>query len=257
MTFLDFSAAFDTVDHEILIKRLETNFGIRGMALSWFKSYLDNRSYKVKINNTLSNPQGLKFGVPQGSILGPILYSLYVKEIEGIAAGCKVKVHIYADDVVLYTNEISRLQKCLNEIKVWTSKNFLKLNNNKTKLLCLSPRNSKLLKPDYINLMGEDIKVESVVKYLGIWLDKNLTMSKQINSVCSQGYLMLRNLWQISSKVTDVDLRTQLIHSCILSKLNFCSSLYVSLPKKELNKLDRGSEFLKRPKSESDQGQKF
>ena len=76
MTFLDFNTALDTVDHNILIGRLKTEYGVEGIALNWFKSYLRYRSYKVKTNDTLSDAQSVAFGVPRGSILGPILYSL-------------------------------------------------------------------------------------------------------------------------------------------------------------------------------------
>ena len=87
--------------------------------------------------------------------------------------------------------------------------------------------------------MGVDINVDKSTKYLGFWLDEHLTFSKQINHICSQGYWMLKNLWNISSKISDIGIRTQLIHSCILSKLNFCNALYIYLPKKQLTKLDR------------------
>ena len=84
--------------------------------------------------------------------------------------------------------------------------------------------------------MGENITASSSAKYLGVWLDENLTMSKQISSVCSHGYMILKNLWKISNKLNSLELKKQLIHSCILSKLNFCSSLYYNLPKKQLRK---------------------
>ena len=116
---------------------------------------------------------------------------------------------------------------------------FLKLNDKKTQLMCISTKNCIIKTPSTIKLMGEDIKTSSSAKYLGVWLDEKLFMSKQVNHVCAQGYITLRNLWKISSKVNDISIRTQLIHSCLLSKLNFCSILYHSLPKKELKKLDR------------------
>jgi len=99
MTFLDFSTAFDTVDNSILIRRLKTEYGVGRIALNWFKSYLSNRSYKVKINNTLSDAQSLLFVVPQGSIHAPILYSLYVKDNKNIAEKHHIKVDMYADNV--------------------------------------------------------------------------------------------------------------------------------------------------------------
>ena len=241
MAFLDFSAAFDTVDHQLLINKLEKNFGITGTALNWFRSYLDNRKFQVKINNTFSDLHNLKYGVPQGSILGPILYSLYVAEIEEIASSYNINVHVYADDVILYASSdcISEFKECIDKINQWTSANYLKLNNKKTQLMCLSPKRSTINKPLYINLLGENISVQSSAKYLGVWLDENLTMTKQVNNVCKQGYLMLRNLWRISSKVSDISIRTQLINTCILSKLNFCNAIYHSLPQKEIYKLDK------------------
>ena len=87
--------------------------------------------------------------------------------------------------------------------------------------------------------MGETIPVETSARNLGFIFDENLTMSKQINQVCSKGYWMLRNLWKISKKVTDRSLRTQLVHSGILSRVDFCNSLYVSLPKTLINKLQK------------------
>ena len=112
---------------------------------------------------------------------------------------------MYADDVVLYTEHknLENLQTCLYKIDVWSKNHYLQLNKSKTQLLCLYPKNAIMSVPSSINILDEKIKVQSTAKYLGIWLDSNLTMSKQINTVCSQGYWMLRNLWRISSKVSD------------------------------------------------------
>ena len=87
--------------------------------------------------------------------------------------------------------------------------------------------------------MGEIIKVDNTAKNLGFIFDKNLTMGPQINQVCSQGYGMLRNLWKISKRVTNIDLRTQLVHSGILSRINYCNSLYALLPKSQTKKLQK------------------
>ncbi len=128
------------MDHSILLYKLEIYYGITGTALGWFESYLKNRSYKVIVKDSFSDPQDLSFGVPQGSILGPILYSLYVKEIEDIANSFKVRIHVYADDVVLYSscNEIDAFKECHNRIKTWTNQKFLKLNKIVSQLnVCL------------------------------------------------------------------------------------------------------------------------
>ena len=87
--------------------------------------------------------------------------------------------------------------------------------------------------------MEQTLKVENCAKYLGSWFDKSLSISKQINNVCSQGYMMLKNLWRFSSKISSIGTSTQLIDSCILSTLNFCNALYFNLPSKELYKLQK------------------
>ena len=244
LILLDFSAAFDTIDHNILINRLNTNYGIQGKALNWFSSYLTGRTYKVKINNTISDPMPLNYGVPQGSILGPILFSLYIKEIQEIIHSHNINSHFYADDIQLYMKctkdtDFTNLENCLNRIISWTNKNFLKLNNNKTQFMAISTKNYTSHKIQHLTLMGETFKVESSVKSLGFILDDNLQMDKQINHVCSVGYYMLRNLWKISKKVIDKALRTQLVHASVLSRINYCNALYTFLPKTQTRKLQK------------------
>ena len=99
----DLSAAFDTIDHNILLRRLEIQFGILGLALKWIKSYLSGRKQLVKIGNTISDALDLDFVVPQGSILGPLLFSLYTSPVSDIAESHGIGYMFYADDSQLYT----------------------------------------------------------------------------------------------------------------------------------------------------------
>ena len=100
---LDYIAAFDTIDHTIFLDRLNVHYGISELALGWFKSYLSGRTQSVKVGSTLSHPAVLDYGVPQGSVLGPILFSLYTNPISSIIhSHSSINYHFYADDTQLY-----------------------------------------------------------------------------------------------------------------------------------------------------------
>ncbi len=145
LLLLDLSAAFDTVDHCILLKRFNLEVGICGTALDWFASYLTNRSFSVEIGEFSSSSVSITCGVPQGSILGPILFSLYLLPLRFIFESHKVSYHIYADDTQVYfplksgSDSVSSLLACLEDIKNWMENNFLQLNQNKTEVILFGP----------------------------------------------------------------------------------------------------------------------
>ena len=157
--FLDLSAAFDTIDHAILLNILQSKFGFSGQVFKWFESYLSSRQYKVEIGKSLSDIMCILFGVPQGSILGPILFVLYLSELDKIARLFGLKVHCFADDTQLYIAfealdiipTVETIEMCLESIKRWMTKMFLKLNEDKTQLLVISPTKS-LVKVIFQNL---------------------------------------------------------------------------------------------------------
>ena len=124
LTLLDLSSAFDTIDHTILLDRLNGYYEISELALGWFKSYLSGRTQSVKVGSTLSNPVALQHGVPQGSVLGPILFSLYTNPISSIIQShSSINYHFY-DDTQLYISlspanfsySVQKLKNCLNDI---------------------------------------------------------------------------------------------------------------------------------------------
>ena len=134
---LDLSAAFDTIDHDILLSRLCNVYGITGNAVDWFRSYLTGRIQRVVIENAVFGDQELGFGVQQGSVLGPKIYCMYTKPVSDIIQRYGLSHHSYADDTQLYMkmdhsnnnwrDGLARIQLCVSEIREWMNQNMLKL----------------------------------------------------------------------------------------------------------------------------------
>ena len=145
LTLLDLSAAFDTIDHTILLRRLGGWFGVSGKALDWFKSYLTGRSQGIKLGNCLYSRSYRSFGVPQGSVFGPLLFTLYTTSLSSLISGHAIPHHLYADDSQLYISfssgnsaaALNGLLSCLASVQSWMSTNKLKLNPDKTEFLLI------------------------------------------------------------------------------------------------------------------------
>ena len=147
--FLDLSKAFDTVDHDILFQKLEC-YGIRGVALYWIKSYFFNGRQFVQVGNECSTLMSITFGVPQGSILGPLLFLLYINDISNDSKLAKSKTILFADDTNLFFSHANpvHLSKIINQelqkISIWLNVNKLSLNIDKTKFMVFAPRQKKI-----------------------------------------------------------------------------------------------------------------
>ena len=139
LALLDLSAAFDTLDHPILLQRLETTFGISDTVLHWFASYLEGREQSVMVDNVLSSPSPLQFRVPQGSVLGPILFTLYSQAISDSICRHECDCHKYADDTQLskaappnqFQSLLCDIQTCIESLVDWMYSNKLKVNARK------------------------------------------------------------------------------------------------------------------------------
>jgi hypothetical protein len=156
MAMLDLTAAFDTIHHGILIERLRTTFGVSGAPLNWFRSYMSSRCSRVCIGETLSDNTDLSCGTPQGSIMGPLQFTIYIHPVGKIIRNHGISFHKYADDSQLYTSfdpkipndssrAIKRLQNCIHDLSDWMAANHLKLNMDKTEFIIFgSPHNIKM-----------------------------------------------------------------------------------------------------------------
>ena len=239
LILLDLSAAFDTVNHNQLLKKLQNKFGLNGNVLKWFQSYLEGRSFSVVIERVSSKRCFLRIGVPQGSILGPILFILYTKELNLIAERHGLSIHLFADDTQLYIEfnplyqSIEDIEQkvvdCLQEIRLWMCANKLKLNPEKTEVLTVQTRNNfNTWTLESISLGGaQEVTPSPVVKSLGVKLDSYLTFEEHIETVVKSCNIHLRNLGVIASKLS-YELKRQLIHCFILSKLDYWSSRWTA-----------------------------
>ena len=248
IVLLDLSAAFDTVDHNILLGRLESLFGISGTALEWLKSYLSDRYQYVTINGARSEKTKLKWGVPQGSVLGPILFIMYTTPLGQIAHKHGLEICLYADDSGLYikfkagspASEASTLLNvinCITEIKAWMNVNKLSFNETKTEFMICGLRQqlAKVLTTS-ITIGDATIPVVEKAKSLGFILDSGLTLKDHISKLTSSAFFQLRNIRQIRKYLNDNATET-LVHAFISSKLDYCNSIFLGLPDVQMDRL--------------------
>ena len=242
---LDLSAAFECVDHDILVRRLQSSFGINGSALAWISSFLDGRTQQVCYNGRLSIISFLLFGVPQGSVLGPLLYLLYTADPFGIIADCGLVGHSYADDTQVYVSASAadasvaaqRLADCVERIDQWMGSNRLRLNQDKTQIIWIGTR-QQLSKVNVteLTLSTAAVSLSSTVSDLGVLIDGQLNMSDHVASVCRSCNFQLRQLRQIKGSLTSDAIKT-LVHAFISSRLDYCNSLLVGVSEDVLRKL--------------------
>ena len=206
--FVDFQKAFDTVDHNILLQKLE-HYGIRGLANNWFKSYLSNRKQYVSVNGYHSKTEVMKFGVPQGSVLGPLLFLIYINDLRNAIHNSIV--HHFADDTnLLYVNKSlkviqNKINKDLKSLVTWLRANKISLNASKTEMLIFRDPRKKINFDLKIKIDGKKITPSRSVKYLGIFIDCHLnwhTHRAELSTKLSRAVGMLSKIRYYVNKVT-------------------------------------------------------
>ena len=239
LLLIDFSKAFDMVEHSILLQKLE-RYGIRGAALKWFESYLSNREQFVSVNGVDSTKKVIKFGVPQGSILGPLLFVIYINDMPKI---CNLaKFILYADDanIILRGNSMYEIEQQLSELipalTNWVTSNGLKLNLKKTNYMLFSKRKIVTTHDFLLIINGTYIEQKSECRFLGVIIDDKLCWAKHIKAMKAKMSRYVGIMYKIKSMLP-VKARLQIFHSFIQSHLNFCPLVWGFAAKTHIDSL--------------------
>ena len=248
LLLIDLSAAFDTVDIDLLLHIMESEIGIRGKALDWFASFLKDRNQRVLIGSSLSDSLKVEFGVPQGSVLGPKLFNIYIRSLFAIIEKSGFCSSGYADDnnayqsfALHFQHEVINIQlpTLMVKIKEWMNSHFLKINPDKTEIIVFLPNN--LRKEPLISgsfLEGDCIRFSNTVKNLGFKLDRFLTMDPQVDSTVSYCYKLISDVARIRHLLSKED-TVSLMHAIVSSRLDYCNVLLYGINKSVVHKLQK------------------
>jgi exonuclease III len=245
LALLDLSAAFDTVDHSTLLRRLRTSYGLGGTAISWFVSYLSGRMQFVRCGAAKSAATLVLCGVPQGSVLGPILFLLYTADLLRLIEKHGLHPHLYADDTQIYgfcrpgaTAQLqSRVSACINDVASWMRSNRLQLNTAKTEVLwCSSARRQHQIPGVPLRVGADDVIPVRAVRDLGIHIDSDVSMTKHVTKTVSTCFAALRQIRSIRRSVSRPVL-VSLVVSLVLTRLDYGSATLAGLPGHLLDRL--------------------
>ena len=249
---LDISAAFDTVDHQRLLDRYSQYFGLSGTVLLWMSSYLSGRSQCIQVGSAKSVEQPVETGFPQGATLAGIKYNMFSTPLHEVIDKHEVDHEGYADDSNMCvsfdirdelesSSEIAKLENCLYDVSSWMLINRLKVNEGKTEAILFYPprlENIVSARGMSIKVNGQDVKIQKQIESLGVILDCNMKMEKQVNNVTKISYFHLRKITRIRNRLNQNITKT-LVNTLVTSRMDYCNSLLSSLPKKSIKKLQK------------------
>ena len=247
---LDLSAAFDTVDHATLLDRLQTEFGVTETPLAWLRSYLEDRTQFVKLGQHQSSAVALEVGVPQGSVLGPLLFAVYCSPVGDVINDHGVRYHQYADDTQLHlamsadntAAGLSLLATCTTDVRQWYMQNGLQLNPDKSEAMIVGTSNQLRGAVDTsapsVSVAGVDLPVADEMKVLGVVLDRRLTFAKHASMVARSCNYHVQAIRHIRHLLT-TDVAQTLACSLILSRIDYCNAVLHGAPTGTIQKLQR------------------
>ncbi len=240
LLLIDFSKAFDTIEHSILLNKLQ-HYGIRGLALKWFQSYLSNRQQFVTINGTNSTTNRITYGVPQGSILGPLLFIIYINDLPNVAK--LAKFILYADDAnIIVTGEtiheiVFKFNQLAQDLLKWVDYNGLALNLKKTYYMLFTKQNMDFSSIK-LQIAGKNIERKTETRFLGVIVDEKMKWSHHIAAIRMKMARYLGIMYKIK-RYLPVKARLQIYHSFVQSHLNYCSLVWGFAAKTHIESLFR------------------
>jgi len=239
--FIDFSKAFDTVDHSILLSKLE-HYGFRGKSKSWFSSYLSDRKQFVEFNGVLSDCITVYSGVPQGSVLGPLMFLIYINDINNCSS--QLSFRLFADDTNVFAehenlNNLEQLMNCeLEKLSDWIKANKLSLNAKKSKFMVVtSNKKQGKIQNFTVRIDNNTLDHVNAIKFLGVHIDNNLTWKDHINIICKK---ISKNIGAISKLRHYVDLDTLRVvyYSLVYPYLQYGALIWGNTYKSRLKPID-------------------
>lgn len=230
LILLDLSSAFDTVDHMLLLNRLKTVFGVSGTALEWFRLYFTGRTQFVFMDGFRSDVDPVCTGVTQGSVLGPLLFSIYIYPLGQLLRSLNLSYHFYADDTQIYIHsqpgqcvDVPHLSSCISEIKMWMAKNVLCLNSSKTEVMLLgSPHQLRNAASIDLSVDGAALELHSKLKNLGVIFDATLSFEPFVQNTVKTTFFHLRNIVRIRPMLS-FSVAEKLINSFVFSRIDYCT----------------------------------
>ena len=241
-TFIDLRKAFDTVNHVVLIKKLEY-YGILGNLLEWCQSYITGRKQRTVANKTVSNSQDVVCGVPQGSVLGPLFFLLYINDLTDHVDN--IKVSLYADDTVLYTsgddinNCVQIMQNSLDKFAVWCKLNALTINTGKTKTMVFgTSKRVKAVGKFWLKVEGVELQQVPSYKYLGMTLDSSLNYKLHLANVVRTVSYKLYLLSRVRRYLTESS-ALLIYKTMIVPYMDYADVIYQQANAEDLDKIQR------------------